>query len=259
MSLSKIFTVGNVVKTVLLTLKQADQGELEPELVKNFANLAVFEIANEISKVTTDYGKTSDVTDASTNVSTSVVTGANYANATKLVTKASHGLTSNDVGKRIILIISGRYAIFNIAHIYTANTFSITGEFGVSVVDDTLSYVVLSNHSNTTIDLSSLQIMNITKLYSSTLKEIPMLEEVEADNIHRNDFKVVNKAFWFQHGEYIFITNPESVSLGTLKLFYNEYPSKKTSDSEYFDIRDNYIPQVIKRTVEICIEHLKNI
>lgn len=256
MALSKIFTVGNVVNTVLLWLKQEMQHELEPNLVRNFANLAVIEEAEKVSVHSDDYGKTADVTDAASNVSTTIITGANYVDSTRVVTKATHGLVTADVGKRIILQTATRVGIAWIESITDDDNFVVTNAFGVDIADNSLSYIVLSHHSTSTIDLSSYKIMNIVKLYSSVHKEIPKLGDIEADNIERNDFKVENKVYWYKHGEFIFLVVPSGVSIGSLKLFYNSYPEKKTLDTEYFDIRDNYIPQVIKRTKIYCLDHL---
>jgi hypothetical protein len=256
MSLSKIFTVKDVVNTVLLWLKHEMQGELEPELVKNFANLAVMEEAEKAAIANpSDYGQTVNVTDATVNVSTSIVTGVDYVNSTRSVYYVAHGLTISDVGKRVILRTATRAGIFQIESITDEDYFVTTYAFGADVLDQSMEYVVLSHYSLSTIDISSYNIMNITKLYSSVHKEVKKLGDIEADNIERNDFKS-NKVFWYQHGEIIFLVIPSGASTGDLTLYYNAYPSKKTLDTDYFDIRDNYIPQVIHRTKKYCLEHL---
>lgn len=256
MALSKIFTVGTVVNTVLLWLREEMQNDLEPNIVISFANLAVLEEAEKISVVSDDYGKTVEVTETGTNVSSTVVTGANYDNASKQIAKMVHGLTTTDIGKRIILYSDApRMGIFHIESITDEDNFVIDNEFGIDIIDNSLSYVVLSEYSTSVIDISAYKIMNIVKLHSSVLKEIKKLGDIEADNIERNDFKR-NNAYWTKHGEKIYLVIPSGVNLGTTTLFYNTYPEKKTSLTDYFDIRDIYIPQVIKRTKKMCMEYL---
>jgi hypothetical protein len=257
MALSKIFTVGHVVNTVLLWLREEMQDDLEPNLVKNFANMAVMEEAEKISvSNTSDYGKITSLTDAAVNVSTTLVTGTStYTNSTKTVFSVGHGLVAADVGKRVILRTSTRLGISEISEIPTINTFVLNKAFGVDVGAGLLTYTVLSHHASSNIDISGLKIMNITKLYSSTHKEVKKLGDIEADNIERNDFKGF-KVYWYQHGEYIILVVPAGQVIGDLTLYYNSYPEEKTLDTEYFDIRDNYIPQVIKRTKQYCLEHL---
>lgn len=259
MALGKIFTVKNVVDTVLLWLREEMQGDLEPNLVKNFANLAVMEEAEKIAAVNTDdYGKTASVTESAANVTTTIVTGVNYTDINKTITSPGHGLTTSDVGKRIIVQAGSpptRIGIGEIASITDTDNFVLKDAFGLTVIDSTLTYAILSQHASLTIDLSGYKIMNIVKLYSTVHKEVKKLGDIEADNIERNDFKA-SKVYWYKHGETIFLVIPAGQTAGALTLFYNSYPEKKTSDTDYFDIRDNYIPQVIRRTKQYCLEHL---
>jgi len=255
MALGKIYTLKSVVDTVLLWLQEELQSDLEPNIVKDFVNLSVFEVAEKVSVNTDDYGKTLTVTDVSNNKAL-VVTGNSYTDATKTINKTAHGLTDANIGDRLILYDNNSEAgIYEIASIPDVDNIVIKEGFGTDIAAGA-HYAVLSQYATPYIDISGIKVMNIVKLRSSTIKEIKKLGDVEADNIERNDFKTKNNAFWYKHGEIIHLVLPSDVGLGTLTLFYNTYPEKKTDDTDYLDIRDNYIPEVIQKTKEKCLEFL---
>lgn len=254
MSLAKIYTVGDVVNTVLLYLQRETQSELEPNLVRNFANLAVIEVADKISVSNPDdYGKTANLSDQASSATTTIVQSATYTDLTRNVNKTAHGLVAADVGKRIAIWIgTTRAAIAEIESITDSANFVITKALGGN---GTANYAVFSAHSGVNLDISTLKIMNIVKLKSSIQGEVRKLGDVEFDNIERSDFRK-KRISWYMHGEIIFLFIPDGESAGDLTLFYNTYPEKKTLNSEYFDIRDNYIPLVIQKTIKYSLEHL---
>jgi hypothetical protein len=255
MALAKIYKVKNVVNTILLWLREEIQNNLEPELVKTFVNLAVMEEAQILSESKDIYGKTANVSDGSTNVSGAVVTGASFDNPTRTVTKTTHGLTVADIGKRIILSVpSTRTGIFVIESITDVDNFVVDGFFGATFAN--VEYTMLSDHYTPTIDISHLKIMNIIKLRSSIHGEVKKLGDIQADNITRNDFKAEHNLYWYKHGENIHLVAPNSVIVGTLVLFYNTYPEIKKLDDDFLDIPDIYVPNVIRKTKAMCLEHL---
>lgn len=252
MSLSKIYKVKDVVNTIQLWLNDELKKQLDPGIIKRFSNIAVLEKAEEISLVTDDYGKTANLSDAASSSTTTIVTSAAYTDSSRNIEKTSHGLTAADIGKRIALWIStSRAGIAEIESITDADNFVITKALGA---DGTVNYALFSHHSGTNLDISDLKVMNIVKLHSSIHNEIKRVEPVEFENLSRSDFQ---KPSWYKHGETIFLFIPESKQAGDLTLYYNTYPEKKTSDTDYFDIRDIYIPYVIKRTKELCADYLQ--
>lgn len=255
--LARIYTLGKVLSIVILWLKKENQQELDPELVKDFINLACIDVAEILSGAgSDDYGKTATLSDQASSETTTIVTGASYTDGTKTVTKTSHGLTSADVGKRIAMWVSTtRAAITEIASITDDDNFTTVKSLNASV-SGTLNYAIFSAHSTTNVDLSSYKIANITKIYDSTNKECVKVGDKNFDNIYRFTQKQ-NKVFWFKHGQSLFLHKGTSVdAFGTLTMYYNSYPQEVTEEADYLDIRDYYIPLVVAMAKNYCLEHL---
>jgi hypothetical protein len=253
--LGKIYTLKMVVNTVILWLKKENQQELDADVVKGFANLATLDVAEIISGAgSDDYGKTANITDQAASATATIVQSATYTDATRNVLKAAHGLVAADVGKRIsIWIGTTRAAIAEIESITDVDNFIITKALGA---DGTANYAVFSAHSGVNVDLSTYKLSNITKITDSISKEVIKAGDKEFDNLHRFDEKQ-NKIYWFKHGQYLyFYKGTEVADFGDLTLWYNSYPQRVTEETDYMDIRDNYIPLVIAKTKNHALEHL---
>ncbi len=253
--LGKIYTLKMVKNTVILWLKKENQQDLDPDVVAGFANLATLDVAEIISGAgSDDYGKTASITDQAASATATIVQSATYTDTTRNILKTAHGLTAADIGKRIALWLSTtRAAIAEIESITDVDNFIITKALGAP---GTVNYAVFSAHSTENIDLSVYKISNITKLTDSISKEVIKVGDKEFDNLARFDEKQ-NKIYWFKHGQYLYLYKGTNVAAyGDLTLWYNSYPQRVTEDTDFMDIRDNYIPLVIAKTKNMCLEHL---
>lgn len=257
--LGKIFTLGLVVNTIVQWLQKETQQELNPEFVKTLVNVAVGDVAEFLSGAgSDDYGKTADITDISSSVTEDLVTDAAYVESAKRIDKTAHGLTSDDIGKRIVYYKVGGDPLIVIAEIesiVSANAFTVTKPAGENIAN--VSYAVFSAHSSETIDLSLYRIANITKIYDSISKEVTKVGDREFDNHHRFPEKQ-KQIIWFRHGQYLYLKKGTAVTAyGTLTMYYNSYPQVFTDDNSLMDVKDNYISLVIATAKNYCYEHLQ--
>lgn len=253
--LGKIYTLSNLVNDIILWLRKETQEELDPEFVKNLINYSVMDVAEILSGAgNSDYSKDVVVSDEASSSTTSIVQSATYTDATKNVEKSTHGFTAADIGKRILLW-SGttRAGVAEIESITDENNFKITKALGEN---GTYNYAVLPAHSSPTVDLSQYRISNITKIFDSINKEVVETGDKEFDNIYRFPTKQ-NKCFYNVRGQNLFLAKGSQVdSFGTITMTYNSYPQKTTEDSDNLDMRDMYIPLVILKAKNFCLEHL---
>ena len=263
--LGRIWTLKMVVDTILQWLKQETQEKLDPEFVKTLVNVAISDTAEFLSSANSDdYGKVANFNSISSSVSNNVRINATYNNSNRTIIRASHGLTSNDVGKRIVYFslkapneMEGTNTIFVIAEIeriVSNDSFTVTKPAGVNI--NPAAYVVFSSHTDMTIDLSDLRVINITKITESNTGEVIKTGDKEFDNIKRFPEKQ-NKIYYHTHGQTLYLYKGERVgNIGTLTLYYNSYPQLFTDDNSFLDIRDNYVPLVIATAKVYCLEHL---
>lgn len=253
--LGKVYTLLNLVNDIILWLRKETQAELDPEFVKNLINYSVMDVSEILSGAgNSDYSKDVNISDEASSVSTSIVQGATYTDATMNILSNTHVLTAGDIGKRIILWTgTSRAGIAEIESIVDSNNFKITKALGSN---GTYDYAVLSSHTAPSIDLSQYRISNITKIFDSINKEVVETGDKEFDNIYRFPTKQ-NKCFYNVRGQSLFLTKGSNVdSFGTLTMTYNSYPQKTVEDNDNLDIRDMYIPLVILKAKNFCLEHL---
>jgi DNA-binding protein len=255
--LALIYTMKMAVNTIILWLKKENQTELDPEFVKSIINLSTIDVAEIISGAgSDDYGKTVIISDAASSVSSLIVTGSSYTDATRTVTKTMHGLSVADAGKRISLWNGTSNAVIaEIVQVTDSANFIISKAFGEDI-SNTVSYAVFSANSSTNVDLSIYPISQITKIVDSISNEVIKVGDREFDNLYRFDEKQ-NKLYWFKHGQALFLYKGANVvNFGTLIMFYNSYPQRVMEDTDYLDIRDMYVPLVIAKAKNYCLEHL---
>lgn len=265
--LGKIYTLKKTRSIIIRWLRKETQGELAPELVDDFINLGVLDVAEILSGAgSEDYGKTGTITDDASAYTASVVVGDSYTNSTRTITKTDHGYTSADIGKRIayfsdVGIAEGstpapRICIAEIESITDDDDFVVTKAAGADMAS--VQYGVFSAHSETNVDISSYKIANITKIYDSISKEVIKVGDKEFDNLYRFD-EDQNSCYWYKHGQYIYLYKGTSVDAwGTITMYYNSYPQIFDADNEteYLDIRDMYSSLYIAKAKNYCLEHL---
>src|SRR3990167_7918037 len=256
--LGKIYTMGMVTGEISQWLKDELQQVIEAGFLISLVNLAVFTHVESLppSEQAEDYGLTANVSDASSSVTTSIVTGASYTNSTRTISKNAHGLTNSSIGKRIALWSgTSRAGIAEISSITNINSFVISKAFGADIAG-TLSYAVLSFHSALTIDLSPYKLSGIRKVSDSINKEVIKTQAIEFENLHREDNKQ-NKIYYFRHGQSLFLYVGLKVkAIGDLTLFYITFPDRTTDESSFLDIRDKYVSKIIQLPKSYCYEHL---
>jgi len=258
MALSKIYTLKKVRSILQRWLNELDKSKLDPTMVDDLINLATIDTAEILNGAKIpDYGKTANLSDAASSLSTSIVTGATYTNSTRKVTKTTHGFTSASIGRRIAAWVSTtRIVVAEIESIVDVDNFITTKALGDDAAG-TLNYAVFSAHSGLNLDLSSLKMDKIEKLVDSINGEVLLTPSKHFDNLDGFDEKQSN-IFYYQHGETIFLYQGTSVaSIGTLTLHYYGYPALPASETDYLDIRDKYIPLVIAKAKNYLYEHLE--
>jgi hypothetical protein len=254
--LGLIYTQKMAVNTIILWLKKENQTELDPAFVAGIVNLSVLDVAEIISGAgSDDYGKTAVISDVSSNSSSAVIAGAVYTSSSNNINQSNHGLTAADVGRRIIFWNGTAFAaIASITGIADANNFTVSNGFGSSTYN--INYAVFSAYSTPNVDLSVYPLGNITKIVDSISNEVIKVGDREFDNLFRFDEKQ-NKLYWFKHGQTLFLYKGANVpAFGTLTMFYNSYPQRTFNDDDFLDIRDMYVPLVIAKSKNSCLEHL---
>jgi hypothetical protein len=253
--LGKLFTMNDIVTDITLWVRKETQKDLDSNFVKNLVNYAVADVAETLSGAGShDYSKDVNISDAASSATTLIVQSATYTDATRNVLKTTHGLVAADIGKRIAIWIgTTRAAIAEIESITDVNNFVITKALGGN---GTANYAVFSSHSSTTINLSQYRISNVTKVYDSINKEVVEHGDKDFDNIYRFPTKQ-NKCYYNVRGQYMYLYKGTDVSaFGDLTMTFNGYPQITTEDDDNLDIRDMYIPLVILKAKNFCLEHL---
>lgn len=235
----------SLLRTLTGTLG-VDNKVTEPT-IKKIVNKNLLDIANElIASDAPDYGEEQILGDAATFYSTTVVTGS-YVNATKTITDSGHGLTKADIGKRIILFdynTLARAGVSTVASILTTSTFTIADAMGGNIA--TLGYVVLSRQSTSSLDVSNLRIAKIIKLVDGTNGLATPVDSNKFEGLDIEDYDY--DVFYNYFGQSLYLQKGREVAnYGTLKLFYYRLPTLVTSLTDYIDLEETKIPNLILR------------
>jgi hypothetical protein len=190
---------------------------------------------------------TTQIISGTTHISTPVYAGTD--STTPLITTSITGSDSS------LPMPEDLAAIAAIAGIVDANNFTITIALGQNFTNN-LNYAIFSAFSASNIDLTQFPISHITKLTDSISMEVIKVGDREFDNLYRFDEKQ-NKIFWFKHGQTLFLYKGTAIpAFGELTLFFDSYPQRAYNDTDLLDIRDMYIPLVIAKAKNYCLEHL---
>lgn len=269
MPLSKSYTLATVRGMAILWMKQMNISTLDPDLVEDFVKLAVrgvfLENQDALFKL---YGETAVLSDSAAAFLVATEATGTFDTATKTITKTTHGLTNNDIGKRIIFgkSVTGTgvvsyITIAIIISITNGDNFVVSHTPGVGIPTggpaNVLFYAVLPFQSDLYYDLSYLNINRPRKLTDSLNGEVVIVDDArDFENLSRYPQKQ-NKVYGFFHGERLEIYQGSNVaSLGTHKLYYYAMPADPATEDDYLDIPDDYIPQVVTKTCNFIISHI---
>ncbi len=135
-------------------------------------------------------------------------------------------------------------AVCDVAELLSAASFP---DYGVNVV---------VTQSSNVIDISSLRIDSITKLFDATNKLCIEVDPSEYENLITIIQKQSN-IFWTQIGENIYLYKPTALVYGVLTLFYNRIPVKVTDTTDTLDMKDQFMKLVLDKTKIMIYETLK--
>jgi hypothetical protein len=267
---SKIYTLAQARGLVILWLKQLNLSTLDSDLVDDFVKLAVREVyqlnKDSIFKL---YGETAILSDAASSFALATVVGTSFTNATKTINETAHGLTSASIGKRIMFgkVVTGTgvvsyLTIATIVSITDANNFVVSHSPGVDIPTggpaNELFYAVLPFSSQLFYDISNLQIDSIRKITDSINGEVIEVDDArDFENLSKFPQKQ-NKVYFFNHGDRIEIYKGSNVAnLGTHTLYYYSMPIDPATQTDFLDIPDDLMAQVIQKSQNFVVSHLK--
>ncbi|MGD8777743.1 MAG: hypothetical protein PVH88_02145 [Ignavibacteria bacterium] len=258
--LGKDFTLKETRNIILQWVKELDQVKIERKLVNKFINMAVTDTAEILGLAELEpYGETAILNNVNSSVnsySEGVVTEATYSNTTKSIEKSPHSLTTNHIGRRIVFwSTTSNIAIGQIVSIPDENNFTVNIAVGSDM--SSVNYSIFSEHSVDSLDISDLRINQTRKLTDSVNGLILPTTDTKFDNLSEFDEKSDN-IYWYRHGEKLLLHKGANISgYGEITLHYFRYPYRATIDSDYLDIRDQFIPGlVIPKVKNYVLEHL---
>jgi hypothetical protein len=267
---SKIYTLAQARGLIILWLQQLNLSTLDSDLVDDFIKLAVREVyqlnSDAIFKL---YGETQVLSDAASAFSNTTVIGGTFDSTTKTITKTPHGLTNSSIGKRIIFgraeTATGVVTYLTIATIISitdANNFVVSHTPGVSLpfpigAADEFFYAVLPFTSQMYYDISTLNINQIRKMTDSINGEVIEVKDArDFENLSKYPQKQ-NKVYYFNHGDKIEMFKGANVAnLGTHTLYYYAMPADPAVESDFLDVPDDLMPQVVQKAQNFVISHL---
>jgi hypothetical protein len=266
---SKIYTLAQARGLIILWLQQLNLSTLDSDLVDDFIKLAVREVyqlnSDAIFKL---YGETQVLSDAASAFSLAAVQTGTFNTATKTITRTPHGLTNSSIGKRILFgkSITGTgvvsyLTIATIISITDANNFVVSHTPGVSIPtggpSNTLFYAVLPFTSQMYYDISTLNINQIRKMTDSINGEVIEVKDArDFENLSKYPQKQ-NKVYYFNHGDRVEMFKGANVAnLGTHTLYYYAMPADPAVETDFLDIPDDLMPQVVQKAQNFVISHL---
>jgi hypothetical protein len=254
MGLSKDYTLKSARSTIQTLVKRLGAtNEIIPDEVDNLIHLGLCHVVGRLGEaVGNDYGEKQAVT-LITPPSYSPVTATSWADATKTITKAAHGLS---VGTPLVYWDDGgKIAVGHVVSVPTTGTFTVNIAIGATVTN--IKYQVFTSYDGSAIDISALRLNNIMKLVDDTngiireenIKEVEEITNHESRNKH---------SWWYRFGNYIYVVKgTEAPSFGTLNLYYNRIPTKATLETDTLDIRDEFVKVSLDITKTMVYETLK--
>lgn len=248
MALNHYYTFSRIKSLLRVLADELGVNKIQDSTIMEIVNANVFDIAEQLNGATApDYGTVATLGDAATHYSETEVLCTSYTDATKTVAKTAHGLTTADIGKRIILHnetpnVAG---ISRIAGITNANAFTIENAMGATIGGGAVYYFILSRQSTSSLDLSSLKVDKIIKLVDSTNGLVAERKDLAFENLANID-DYDNSVFYNHIGEAIYLFKGANVAAwGTLTLHYYRLPNPVTADTDYIDLKEKYMKLLI--------------
>lgn len=253
--LSKIYTLTKLRSLIRDLANQVATAELQNDTILEIINKNTLDIAEQLNGASApDYGTTGVITDATSSYAATVVQGGAYNATTGVITKSAHGLTSADIGKRIVLWDDGdpitKIVITEITAITDSANFVTRIISGASsIASPECDYAVFSVHSTANIDISSLKVDKIIKIKDSVSGLVSEKKDLAFENLSGIS-TYSNSVFYNHFGETLFLFKGSNVtSWGTLTLYYYRYPTLLAAEGDYVDMRDKYVPLLIEKSV----------
>lgn len=249
MALSKSYQYSSIESLLRVLTHQIALDKIVSKTLMKIVNKNTLDIAEMLNGATApDYGTTANLSDVSSSNGTFVTTAA-YTDSTRTITKAAHGLTSADVGKRVALYDSASPTTVTIAEIESitsSSAFVITKAYGANIAANA-SYAVLPAHSATYLDLTSLKVDKIIKLSDSINKLVTSAPDFNFENLSGID-EYTESLFYNHFGETLFLFKGSDITnWGTLTLSYYRLPVLVTATTDYIDMKDKHIPLLIDK------------
>lgn len=269
MALSKFYTKKKVRQIIELWMQQLNQELLNPDLVNDFIDMALIEVFEDLDGgALEDYGRTVVISNQANNIKTGLLPKCTYTNTTRKITSTlPHGLTSANIGSRVAVFEvaddgSNAYNILitTIESITSTLAFVVKDALGLDLPAGTTfaSYAVLSKFSNTSFNLSGVKWKMIRKISDSLNGEVIRIKDSRTWENLADYPQYEKRVCWMQHGEDLFFFKGSQItSYGILTAFIWGYPEISSDETDYLDIKDNFIPLVLSKAQNLVISHLR--
>lgn len=269
MALSKFYTKKKVRQIIELWMQQLNQELLNPDLVNDFIDMAVIEVFEDLDGgALEDYGRTVVISNQANNVKTGLLPKCEYINSTRKVTAlTAHGLTSSSIGNRVAIfeVADDGSNAFNIListieSITNTLTFVVKDALGLDLPSSTtfVSYAVFSKFGDVSFNLSGIKWKMIRKISDSINGEVIRIKDSRTWENLADYPQYEKRVCWMQHGEDLFFFKGSQVSsYGILTAYIWGYPEISTDETDYLDIKDNFLPLVISKAQNLVLSHIR--
>ena len=279
MAKSKVYTYQKLGDMLRDFLKEVAPDNVQPLALNEYISLGVLDLCERLNSASApDYLKTAVLNESSKTPTPVLCTS--FTHSTKTFTKTAHGLTSADIGKRLVASVTDLttatidYLLTKIVSITSVNAFVVADSFGENKITSgalDVSYGVLPLTAYTTnkldCDISTINLDRIIKITDSVNGLVNPAGDAEIEGISYYSASLPGNSLkqgnvWFtQNGETVSFYKGTSVSTyGTLTMFYYEQPILLgTNDPliNYIDVRDKFIPLLFAIVKNLLYEQLQ--
>jgi len=279
MAKSKVYTYQKLGDMLRDFLKEVAPDNVQPLALNEYISLGVLDLCERLNSASApDYLKTAVLNESSKTPTPVLCTS--FTHSTKTFTKTAHGLTSADIGKRLVASVTDLttatidYLLTQIVSITSVNAFVVADSFGENKITSgalDVSYGVLPLTAYTTnkldCDISTINLDRIIKITDSVNGLVNPAGDAEIEGISYYSASLPGNSLkqgnvWFtQNGETVSFYKGTSVSTyGTLTMFYYEQPILLgTNDPliNYIDVRDKFIPLLFAIVKNMLYEQLQ--
>ena len=279
MAKSKVYTYQKLGDMLRDFLKEVAPDNVQPLALNEYISLGVLDLCERLNSASApDYLKTVVLNESSKTPTPVLCTS--FTHSTKTFTKTAHGLTSADIGKRLVASVTDLttatidYLLTKIVSITSVNAFVVADSFGENKITSgalDVSYGVLPLTAYTTnkldCDISTINLDRIIKITDSVNGLVNPAGDAEIEGISYYSASLPGNSLkqgnvWFtQNGETVSFYKGTSVSTyGTLTMFYYEQPILLgTNDplTNYIDVRDKFIPLLFAIVKNLLYEQLQ--